>query len=166
MEAELHSESQIVPTSVSQISACPAFSSGLNIEQLDQIAGISSEASFRAGQHLWRQGEFHETCYLVTTGELALEIYVPMHGPIAVDKIGPGELLGGSGLLNRQKWNFDARALTDVQAVAIDCTRLAQLIEDDHLLGYHVYRCLARILDGRLSTARRRLLEMTVPTRS
>lgn len=166
MAEELLPESLIVPTSVTNLSACSALSSGLNAEQLQLIAEISSDAKFRAGQHLWRQGEFHETCYLVISGQLALEIYVPMHGPIAVDKIGPGELLGGSGLLNRQKWNFDARALTDVQAVAVDCSQLARLIEDDHELGYHVYRCLARILDGRLSTARRRLLEMAVPVRA
>ena len=85
-----------------------------------------------------------------------------MDGPIRVDTIEPGELLGWSDLIDSHKWNFDARALTDVQAIAMDCAKLGQLIDADHELGYQVYRCLARVLDGRLSNARRRLLELVV----
>ncbi len=155
-----------MPTSASQLASSPAFSRDFRAEHLNLIAGISSEAWFPAGQHLWRQGEIHEFCYLVVSGQLALEIYVPMHGPIGVDKVGPGELLGGSSLLNPQKSSFDARALTDVQVIAIDCGQLALLMEDNHELGYHVYRCMARILDGRLTSAWRRLLELIAPARA
>lgn len=123
-------------------------------------------AQFQAGEHIWRQGELHESCYLVLNGQLALEIYVPMHGPIVVDTIAPGDLLGASGLLNSQKWSFDARALTDVQAVTIDCGKLRWLTEQDYELGFRIYRVLARTLDGRLATARRRLIELGTPTRT
>ncbi|MEP7362245.1 MAG: cyclic nucleotide-binding domain-containing protein [Acidobacteriota bacterium] len=152
-------------SAVSHLASSQAFSSGFTAPQLDLIAGISSEVWFRAGHHLWRQGEVHEICYLVVSGQLALEIYVPMHGPIAVDTVSQGELLGASGLLNSQKWNFDARALSDVRAIAIDCTQLRALAEEDHELGFQVYRSLAQILETRLGTARRRLLELIAPSR-
>jgi CRP/FNR family cyclic AMP-dependent transcriptional regulator len=166
LEDELLLQSQIVLTSVSHLASSPALSPELRAEHLDLIAGISADMWIPAGQHLWRQGEVHEFCYLVVSGQLALEIYVPMHGPIVVDKAGPGEMLGGSGLLNRQKSSFDARALSDVRVIAIDCAKLARLMEADHELGYQVYRRLARILDGRLTSAWRRLLELIAPTRT
>lgn len=166
MADELHTCQEVVPTSVAQITACPLFAEDFTPDHLQQIAAISTETRFYAGEHIWRQGEVHETCYLVLEGQLALEIYVPMHGPIVVDTIARGELLGGSGLLNSQKWSFDARALSDVRAIAIDCTKLHVLTEMDHELGFLIYRALARILDGRLTTARRRLMELVAPSRT
>ena len=163
MADELLSPIRTVPITAVQLAASQAFSSGFSAPHLDLIARISSEAWFRAGQHLWRQGEVHETCYLILKGRLTLEIYLPMHGPIGVDTIEPGEFLGGTGLIDSQKWNFDARALTDVHAIAIDCAKLGQMIKADHELGYEVYRCLAQVLDDRLGKARRRLLELIVP---
>jgi CRP/FNR family cyclic AMP-dependent transcriptional regulator len=160
---ELQSSRKVVSTSVSQLAACPIFAVEFSTSHLEKIADISTEARFHAGQHIWRQGELHETCYLVLEGQLALEIYVPMHGPIVVDTIAAGDLLGGSGLVNSQKWSFDARALTDVRAIAIDCTKLHMLTEQDRELGFLIYRALARILDGRLTTARRRLMELVAP---
>ena len=162
----MHPKPEIVSTSAAQLATCPIFAAEFGARHLQQIAENSTTAQFQAGEHIWRQGEVHETCYLVLNGQLALEIYVPMHGPIVVDTIAPGDLLGASGLLNSQKWSFDARALTDVQAVAIDCTKLHGLTEMDHELGFLIYRALARTLDGRLATARRRLLELVVPTRT
>jgi len=150
---------------IAQLVANQPFFSGFDPRQRELVAGMSAEVQFRAGVHLWRQGENHETCYLILKGQLALEIYVPLHGPLCVETISAGELLGGSGLVTTHQWNFDARALTDVSAIAIDCARLRELAEQDHELGYQVYRCLARILDGRLTTARRRLLELSVPAK-
>jgi len=160
MADELLSPIRTVPITAVQLAASQAFSSGFSARHLDLIARISSEAWFRAGQHLWRQGEVHETCYLILKGRLTLEIYLPMHGPIGVDTIEPGEFVGGTGLIDSQQWKFDARALTDVQAIAIDCPKLCQLIKADHELGYEMYRCVARVLDGRLGKARQRLLEL------
>ena len=163
MADELLSPIHTVPITAVQLAASQAFSSGLSARHLDLISRISSEAWFRAGQLLWRQGEVHETCYLILKGRLTLEICLPMHGPIGVDTIEPGEFVGGTGLIDSQQWKFDARALTDVQAIAIDCTKLDQLIKADHELGYEMYRCVARVLNGRLGKARRRLLELMVP---
>ncbi len=160
---ELQTFRKVVSTPVSQIAACPLFAVDFSASHQQKIADISTEARFHAGEHIWRQGELHETCYLVLEGQLALEIYVPMHGPIVVDTIAAGDLLGASGLLNAQKWSFDARALTAVRAIAIDCTKLHILTEQDHELGFLIYRALARILDGRLTTARRRLMELVAP---
>ena len=154
-----------VSESVVQLAASQPFFQGLGPELVEKIAALSAEVRFRAGAHLWRQGERHETCYLILQGQLALEIYVPLHGPLNVETIHAGELLGGSGLVSSHNWNFDARALTDVQAIAIDCTKLRQIAEEDHELGYQIYRALARILDARLTSARRRLLDLAVPSR-
>lgn len=146
-----------------QLVAAQPFFDGFGVDLLEKIASVSAHVRIPGGTHLWRQGELHETCYLILRGQLALEIYVPLHGPLGVESVSAGEMLGGSGLVTSHNWSFDARALSDVEAIAIDCTRLREMAEEDHELGYHVYRCLARILDARLTTARRRLLEQAAP---
>ncbi len=153
----------LVSDSVIQLAAHQPFFAGFGPELIQKIATVSESVSFRAGTHIWRQGEQHELCYLILSGHLALEIYVPLHGPLAVESVSAGEMLGGAGMVASHNWNFDARALTDVEAIAINCIRLREMSEADHELGYHVYRRLAHILDGRLTTARRRLLEHVSP---
>lgn len=152
-----------MPVPIAQLVASQPFFAGFGDALLEKVAGVSAFIQMKGGTHLWKQGEQHETCYLILKGQLALEIYLPLHGPLSVETVGPGEMLGGSGLVTSHNWSFDARALTDVEAIAIDCTRLREMAEEDHELGYHVYRCLARILDSRLTTARRRLLEQASP---
>ena len=126
-----------------------------------EFAGCTHDAHFEKGSYLWRQGDAHPYCYLIESGQVALEIYVPAHGPIRVETLRPGDLLGGSAMLEPHRWSFDARSLTDVIATALDCNAVKSRAERNHEMGFHLYKRLAQVLDQRLTSARRRVLELT-----
>lgn len=125
-----------------------------------ELEGCTHQAYFPKGSYIWRQGDHHPYCYMIDSGQVALEIYIPAHGPLRIETLAAGDLLGGSGLLGPHRWNFDARALTDVTATAFDCAAVQIRAERNHELGFHVYRKLCQVLDKRLLDARQRLLEL------
>ena len=59
--------------------------------------------------------EFHVIC----RGKVAIEIFTPDRGPVAIETINTGEVLGWSWLIEPYRWLFDAQSFFTVSA-AID----------------------------------------------
>ncbi|MDQ7859811.1 MAG: hypothetical protein RB149_13505, partial [Armatimonadota bacterium] len=53
-----------------------------------------------------------------------------------------------------------ARTLQPTRVIVMDAGALHAACEEDHHLGYHVYRTLARVIAGRLKATRMQLLDM------
>ena len=71
----------------------PVFA-GLDRDELALVAGCGTNVVFAAGERLFREGDAAETFFLVRHGLVALDAYVPTNGQIAVDTVGPGEIVG------------------------------------------------------------------------
>ena len=67
-------------------------------------------------------------------------------------------MLGWSWLFPPYYWHFDARAVKPTTAIFIYGTRVRELCENDHDLGYELMRRTAEVVIGRLQSARRRLV--------
>jgi CRP-like cAMP-binding protein len=124
------------------------------------LGGCASNTRFDAGQLIFRQGEEADQFYLLRHGRVAIEIHAPGRGPLTVQTVGEGEVLGWSWLMHPHRWHFDARAVTLVRALALDGKCLRTKCEEDHDLGYEFLKRFAQIIVQRLEATRLQLLDV------
>jgi CRP-like cAMP-binding protein len=130
---------------------------------IDQLLGERVPAStlrFQAGSYVFREGEPADRLYLVRHGRVALELLVPQRGPVIVDTVQAGELLGVSWLFPPYRWQFDAHAVKPVEALAFQGAALRAACEQDPLFGYQLMRRIGAVMEHRMQSARVRLLDL------
>jgi CRP-like cAMP-binding protein len=137
----------------------PVFA-GLTPEQLELLAGCASNARFRDGETLFREGDEANTFYVIRHGSVALETFVPPFGAVSIETLEPGEVVGWEWLFSPYRRHFDARAVGLVRATAFDGACLRGKCEDDPALGYALMRRFAQVLIERLQWTRIRLLDL------
>jgi hypothetical protein len=69
-------------------------------------------------------------------------------------------VIGWSWLFAPHRWNFDARALSQVRATAFDGACLRGKCEEDPAFGYDLMKRFARVMTERLQWTRLRLLDI------
>jgi len=128
--------------------------------QLDVVAGCGQNTHFDARTMIFRDGEPADTFYALRSGKVALEINVPQRGPLVIDTLGPGDVLGWSWLFPPYRWHFDARAVESTSAVALDGKCLRDKCSDDPVLGYRLMRSFTQVVIDRLQATRLQLLDV------
>jgi CRP-like cAMP-binding protein len=124
------------------------------------LAGCASNCVFEAGATIMREGDPANAFYVIREGTVALETAVPGRGPIILQTLHDGELLGWSWLVPPYRTAFDARAITETHAVALDGACLRGKCDADPALGYDVLKLLSAVFVGRLQDTRLRLLDL------
>ena len=145
---------------LAEVLATVPFFQGLGPEELETIAGCGQNVGFESGEALFREGDPANTFYVVRHGSVALETFVPARGPMMIETIESGEVIGWSWLFEPYRWHFDARALTAVRATAFDGACLRGKCEADPALGYVLMSRFAQVLIERLQWTRLRLLDL------
>ncbi len=127
------------------------------------IALLSEKASlvrFDAGTLLFREGEDAGTVFLITRGRVAIEIHAPPLGPIVIETVDPGHVVGLSWVAAPFRWQFDARALEPVEAVAVDTQHLREDLAVHLEASAELHQRLSAVLLERLQATRIRLLDL------
>lgn len=124
------------------------------------VAGCAKNVAFAAGQLILAEGEPADTLYLVRRGRVALEVHAPGSGAIVIETLGSGQVVGWSWLFPPYLWQFDARAVDPVGALAVDAMCLRSKAEADPRFGYELMKRLASVVLDRLQAARMRLLDL------
>ena len=141
------------------IASSPVFA-GMAHDDLALIAGCGRNVGFEEGQLLFREGQHADLFYLVRRGRVALEVHTPDRGGLVVDSADPGEVVGWSWLFPPYRWHFDARAASEVRAVAIDGECLRGRCDEDTRLGYELMQRFAQVMIDRLQHTQLRLLDV------
>jgi CRP/FNR family transcriptional regulator, cyclic AMP receptor protein len=136
------------------------FFAGLGADELRLVAGCASNVHFAAGDYIFSQGSAAGSFYVVRHGRVALEINSPARGPLTIDTIDGGEVLGWSWLIPPYRYFSDARAVTPVSATALDGTCLRGKCEEDAELGYQLLKRVAAVMYQRMQSARIRMLDL------
>lgn len=136
------------------------FFRGLEPEHLSFIAGCGTNVRFRPGELLFREGDQAGTFYILRQGRVALEVNGPGEGALVLDTLGAGEVVGVSWLFPPYRWQFDARAVEDVRAVALDGVCLREKCDREPSLGYELMKRLSEISARRMQSARLRMLDL------
>ncbi len=140
--------------------ASHTFLRGLNETQVAVLAACTKSVTAPAGELLGREGEPANAFYLLQTGRVAIEIHTPNRGQIRIQTVGPGEPVGWSWLVPPHRWQFDARAVDSVTALALDAGSLRDKCEQDHELGYQLLKRLVAVVSSRLAATRLQLLDI------
>jgi CRP-like cAMP-binding protein len=136
------------------------FFKGLEEPYLQLLVGCASNVRFNAGEVIFREGEEANRFYLIRQGKVAVETFAPGRGPIIIQTLGEGELLGWSWLIAPYRWRFDGRAVELTRAIALDGECLRGKCEEDHNLGYELMKRVAHVIEQRLEATRLQLLDV------
>lgn len=133
---------------------------GLTGTQRAKVASTAREVSFPARHRIFDEGQEANGCWLISSGRIALDTVVPGRGPIIVQTLGAGDVLGWSWLVPPRRWQFGAVAVEAVAAVELDTVRLRALADADPALGYRLALGLFDAVLQRLQSTRARLLDL------
>jgi len=133
---------------------------GLERQELALLAGCASNVQFDVGTVLFREGDPADVFYALRHGTVGLELFVPARGPVTIETLEAGEVLGWSWLFPPYRWHFDAKALTAIRATAFDGACLRAKCQEDPGLGYDLMSRFAQVLMERLQWTRLRLLDV------
>ena len=136
------------------------FLQDMQKEHLDLIVGCASNVRIDEGHYVCREGDEASKFFVLRSGTVALELRVPGRGSVTIQTLTAGEILGWSWLFPPYRWRFDARAVDQVRAIALDGTCLRKKCEADPKLGYELLKRFSEILEQRLQAMRFQLLDI------
>jgi CRP/FNR family transcriptional regulator, cyclic AMP receptor protein len=136
------------------------FFAGLKPEFTNLLVGCASNARFRAGDYIFREGGDANEFYLLRKGKVSLEIFAPQREAIMIETLRDGEILGWSWLIPPYQWKFHARALEDTLAIVLDGRCLRAKCEQNHDFGYELLNRFLGIVTQRLESTRFQLLDV------
>jgi CRP/FNR family transcriptional regulator, cyclic AMP receptor protein len=147
---------------VAALVASHPFLKDLDPHQQRLLADCAMEKRFEADELIFREGDPANRFYLILEGKVTLESYVQDRGRVEIQTIGSGDVLGWSWLLPPYYWQFDARAAEATKAIFFYATPLRDEAEEDHELGYELYKRISAVMLKRLQATRRHLLQSCV----
>ena len=136
------------------------FFAGLDADAMRLIAGCASNVHFHAGDVIFGEGEAADRFYVIRHGRAALQVHSPARGPLVVDTMDEGEVLGWSWLVPPYRYFCDALAVTPVTVTALDGGCLRGKCEADPELGYQLLKRVTTVMYQRLQSTRVRLLDL------
>ena len=126
----------------------------------DTIAGCAENRAYGPGETIMREGESADAFFVVREGAVALETVVPGRGPVTIETLHDGDILGWSWLVPPYRTAFDARALGTTHVIALDGRCLRGKCEADPALGYDLMKLISAVFVERLQDTRLRLLDL------
>ena len=149
-----------MPRSLDDLLADVPLFGGLDGEALALLAGCARNVHFAAGDRIFKEGGEADVFYVVRQGSVAVEAFLPARGPVTIETIEAGDVLGWSWLFPPYRWHFDARALSVIRATVFDAVCLREKCDSDPVLGYALMGRFAQVLIDRLQWTRLRLLDV------
>ena len=129
-------------------------------EHLQTLAGCARFCGFEPGDLIMREGQPADAFYVIRHGMVALETRVPHRGPVVVQTLHAGDVLGWSWLVPPYRTAFDARSVGTTRAISFDGACLRGKCDADPALGYALLKLLSSVFVERLQDTRIRLLDL------
>lgn len=138
--------------------AAQPFFRGMPPGQLGTLAAAASDVMFPAGRRIFEDGGYAARFWLIESGYVNLDMLVPGEGPVIIDTIGIGQLLGVSWLFPPYRWAFGAICVGPVEAIEFDAPAVRESCAADPAFGLEFGHRLIRVLAARLQSTRTRLI--------
>lgn len=100
--------------------------------------------SFPAGAIIFRQGEPAECMYIIRSGKVEVFREVEGREEVALGTLGPEDILGEMGLVEKSTRIASARALTEVRVMSIDRKMFLRKVHEDPSLAFRVIQKMSR----------------------
>jgi CRP/FNR family transcriptional regulator, cyclic AMP receptor protein len=137
-----------------------AFLRGMPPDDVALLAGAAVAISVPAGHRLFEEGTPAQNCWLLTAGQVALDMHVPGRRNLIVETIGSGDVIGFSWMSPPHQWQFGAQTVEPVTAFELDGPAVMALCEGHPELGYQLATRMLAAAVRRLQATRLRLLDL------
>ena len=138
------------------------FAAELRPEHRERLAAMAKQVHFAPNQVIFHEGDRYSVLYLLVEGMVALELEVPDY-VLRVQTLYAGDVFDWSAVLRHQAKHFQARALDQVTALAIEGEDLLATFKDDPEFGNAFLLRLMGVVSERLRATRVQLLDMYSP---
>jgi CRP/FNR family transcriptional regulator, cyclic AMP receptor protein len=133
------------------------FLRGLNSNHLEALAHCAMRVHYSPGDLIFREGDPANRFYLLIKGKVVLETGTGEKHAV-IQAIGKGDVLGWSWLFPPYYSHFDARAVEPTDAMFFYGTRLREMCDADHALGYEMLTRIAKVVIARLVATQKQLV--------
>lgn len=129
-------------------------------EWLDRLADLGRRVSFHTGARIFAENGRAEHFWLITKGNICLDISVPGRGDIAIEALTAGAVLGWSWMFPPHRWHFGAVAGNLVHAIEFNGEDVMRTCRQNPALGMDLMQRFVALTVDRLQAARGRLVEL------
>lgn len=136
------------------------FTKDLSESARAALAEIAQERTLLEGDVVCREGQTGRELFLIVTGHVALDMFVPGRGQVRILTLGAGEILAWSAIVGNHGSTATATAIEEAHVIVFRDDDFTQLCQANHDVGYSVMRELARVISRRLVSTRLQLLDL------
>lgn len=136
------------------------FLAGMDDRLIKILSSCASMRQFYPEQYIFRQGEKAEHFYLIRSGQIEVEAFSASGGPVIIQSLKDGDVLGWSWLVPPYQWRFDARVVKPTEVVSLDARDLHGIFATNHELAYELLRRFLVVVAERLEAERLQMVSL------
>ncbi len=136
------------------------FLRGMTQEHIARLNQVTRYISVPVKHRLFDEGGTADRFWLIEAGQVALDLDVPGHGPVIIESLGRGDVIGWSWLFAPFEWQLGGVTMQPTQAFEVDGRAVRQMCETDPALGHDLTRRMITVVVRRLQATRIRLLDV------
>ena len=124
----------------------------LSDTMLKKVADKAKIVNVKAGEYLFKEGDFAESLYSVLEGKVSLEVDQHSSSAIRIKDIIPTRSFGISCLVDTEEKRCisHAKAIVDSKLIQWSAADLEKLFHQDYQLGFLFIKRVGRVLKDRL----------------
>lgn len=142
------------------ILAAHPFFQGLDSRYLNFVLECASRETFKPGEFLCRDDEEATKFYVIHHGRVSVEIFRARRGPVTIQSLGNGDVLGWLWFDKPYHWHLDAKAQELTRVISLDVSCLRKKCDQDHDFGYELMRRYAHYLAVQFRVTKLQLADM------
>ena len=126
----------------------------------EKLMALAKPFRFKAGQDIIGVGDPSLYLYVIDSGRVGVEIYVPPKGRCRIRTGGAGDMICWSALVEPYLATAAVQAIEEVVAFGIRGDVLMDECRKDCELGFELYRAVAEVIAGRLNATRLQFVDV------
>jgi CRP-like cAMP-binding protein len=137
------------------------FFYALTAVQLNRLAEITDYIEIAPNAKLIEEGNSIDFLYILVEGEVTVTVHVPSIGLVETSTFGPLDIIGWSAMtpVVRQRMGT-VTASTYCRLLRFDSKQFTQLCENDHDIGFFIYRRISNMAARSFLTTQLRLMNL------
>lgn len=135
------------------------FLKDMKSEYLDILMGCVSYITYKKGHFILTQNGKADQFHIIHHGKVHIEVAAGDKGPVTIQVLSDGDVLGWSWLIPPYKWRFDALIVDPTTVLTFDGKFLREKCEEDHSFGFDMLKRMASVITYRLLFTRKELMD-------
>ena len=129
---------------------------GIPSHIIDEISELVIQESHKAGEILFKEGDFADYLYILEEGEIELAIKGDKQLSFSMDKT--GSIFGWSALVEPRRYTATSECVKDSKVIKVDADRLMSTFQKHPAEGLAIMRRLAGVVAERLMKSYQELI--------